>query len=115
MSAGTPSVHGEVLQSGSSVVIVRLHPPLILPIAVAASSTTYRLHVPLGLSPLKSERVVDTYGPAGAGAGNRSPVPILVAWKVPETTVAPIDATESSNVMVAFTASVPPPTSDISK
>ena len=55
----------------SDVVIVTLHPPVIDPESPVASSTTYRLHVPLGLVPLNVPRVVADPG-AGAGAGNES-------------------------------------------
>ena len=55
----------------SEVVIVTLHPPAIDPVSPVASSTTYRLHVPFGLVPVKVPRVVADPG-AGAGAGNES-------------------------------------------
>ena len=54
-----------VSHTGSSVVIARLQPPLMLPVSAPASSTTYKLHVPLGFWPLKTEANVAL--PAGAG------------------------------------------------
>ena len=57
-----------------AVVIVSVQPPEIVPISPVASSTMYRLHVPLGSVPLKIERAEPPRG-AGAGAGHVSPVP----------------------------------------
>ena len=66
---------------GIAVVILRSH-PAIEPISVGKSSTIYRLQVPFGSSPLNTlanvaaPAVAGSWkGPAGAGAGNRSPVP----------------------------------------
>ena len=51
--------------------MVMLQPPPMSPMSPPASSTTYRLHVPLGEVPSRVERVAP-YGPAGAGAGRAS-------------------------------------------
>jgi hypothetical protein len=53
------------------------HPPLKVPKSPPKSSTIYSEYVPFGAAPLKTASV-EPYGPAGAGAGNVSPVPKLV-------------------------------------
>jgi hypothetical protein len=58
------------------VTMNRSHPPAKLPESPAASSTTYRLQVPLALVPLKVENAVAPDA-TGAGAGKVSPVPEL--------------------------------------
>jgi hypothetical protein len=47
-------------------------PPILAPISPASSSTTYKLHVPFGFVPLKTDRKEPPEG-AGAGAGQLSP------------------------------------------
>ena len=59
---------------GPLVVIVMVQPPATCPVSPAASSTRYRLHVPLGLVPLKIESITLPEG-TGAGAGHVSPAP----------------------------------------
>src|SRR3977135_1325818 len=64
------------------VEMLKLHPPVMVPTSPPRSSTTYRLQVPFGFSPLKAARVSVPhgapsppglkYGPAGAGAANGS-------------------------------------------
>jgi hypothetical protein len=56
---------------GPTVVTVRVQPPTIWPRPVIVSSTRYRLHVPLGLVPLKIDSAEPPKG-AGAGAGHVS-------------------------------------------
>ena len=62
----------EVATAASSVVIVRLQPPLIDPMSPVASSTMYRLQVPLGLVPENAAASVRCVLGAGAGDGNES-------------------------------------------
>src|SRR6266487_3882058 len=64
--------------------IVTLQPPLMFPTSPTASSSTYKLHVPFGLVPLKPDSTTG-YGPAGAGAGNVSPGSKSVGLNVPDT------------------------------
>src|SRR5262249_3096087 len=104
--------HG-VVQVRTSCVSVILQPPEKLPRSPAASSTTYRLHVPFGLppaAPVKAEVSVSVptgagfrYGPAGAGAANVSPAPTLLGLYVPLAS-GPASgnklAAESSRVML---------------
>ena len=59
------------------VVSVKLQPPAMVPRSCDASSTTYSDQAPFGLVPMKSD-AVSLYGPAGAGAGNGSPLSKLV-------------------------------------
>jgi hypothetical protein len=64
------------------VVKFKLHPPSIVPTSSPIASTTYRLQVPFGFTPLNAARVSVPhgvpippglrYGPAGAGAANGS-------------------------------------------
>jgi hypothetical protein len=64
------------------VLMLKLHPPVMVPTSPPRSSTTYRLQVPFGFSPLKAANVSVPhgapsppglkYGPAGAGAANGS-------------------------------------------
>jgi hypothetical protein len=56
-----------VVEPEVAVVMFRHQPPLMLVIARALSSTTYRFHVPLGLPPLNVESEVDPewVGPLG--------------------------------------------------
>ena len=69
-----------VATAASSVVIVRLQPPLMLPTSPVVSSTMYRLHVPLGAVPVNAAAsVVLTLG-AGAGAGKESGFPTRCWW-----------------------------------
>jgi len=56
-----------------SVVIFNSHPPLIVPVSPAASSTTYSDHVPFGAVPTNVDNDEPPAG-AGAGAGKVSPV-----------------------------------------
>jgi hypothetical protein len=58
------------------------HPEAMTPVSDPASSTTYRLHVPFALNPLKSSRLTFPLG-VGAGAGNTSPVPKFRGWYDP--------------------------------
>ena len=51
--------------------IASAHPCPMLPVFEAVSSRTYSDHVPLAPTPLKADRFV-TYGPLGAGPGNKS-------------------------------------------
>ena len=71
----------------------------------------YRLQVPDGSVASKTDMLVP-YGPAGAGPGN-TPAPRLVGRNVPDTMGVDMAGPSSSNVIVAFTASVPPPMRDI--
>ena len=104
-----------VAQTPPSVMMLISHPPVIVPESVPKSSTTYSDHVPFGAVPTKVDRADEPVTGVGAGAGNGSPVPRLVALYVPVTKAAVVmEATaSSSSVRVTFTASVPPPTSDI--
>src|SRR5262245_49708708 len=105
MLAGMLSAHGELQQAGSEVVMLKLHPPLIVPVSPPRSSTTYRLQVPLGFRPLNTESCCGSgYGPAGAGAGKGSEVPLFVGLNVPETMVPGMASPASSNVRLALTA-----------
>ena len=63
--------------AGPVVVMVRLHPPLMLPPEPELSSTTYKDQTPLADCPLNVAKVVP-YGAAGAGEANVSPPPMLV-------------------------------------
>src|SRR5919197_1626 len=68
--AATRSRRSAIFCSGASpAVMSRLQPPEIEPTSWFESSITYRLQVPFGSVPLKTDRD-DPYGPAGAGAGN---------------------------------------------
>src|SRR5882724_508433 len=73
-----------LLTTSTDESIVRLQPPFIFPTSAAVSSTTYKLHVPFGLVPLKPDKAAG-YGPAGAGAGNGSPGSKSVGLNVPVT------------------------------
>src|ERR1043166_3257754 len=70
------------------VLMVRFHPPEILPESGLASSTANRLQVPLGSTPLKADRVArELELPDGAGGGrsNSRYESLLVGLNVPET------------------------------
>src|SRR2546426_317146 len=99
-----------------TVVPVNLHPPPNEPWSPTPSSTTYNDHVPLADCPLNADNAVP-YGPAGAGAGNVSPVSKSVGLYVPET-IGPLSANPepapSDNVRFTLFTPVPPPTSDSS-
>src|SRR5262245_25367333 len=56
---------------GKVEVILRLQPPATDPTSAPASSTTYKLQVPLGFTPLNTDNVALRV-PTGAGAGNGS-------------------------------------------
>ena len=59
------SPHG-VVQTAVEVVMLKAQPPAIVPASPAAKSNTYRLQVPFGFPPLKTDaKVAD---PAGAGS-----------------------------------------------
>src|SRR6266568_3393938 len=65
----------------------RLQPPLMAPVLPKpSSSTTYRLQVPFGSVPLKTERLGE-YGALGAAGGNVSELPslLLVGLKEPDS------------------------------
>ena len=71
-----------VANAAPAVVMSILQPPEKLPESPPVSSTTYKLQVPFGPVPLKTEANVavpcvagSLYGPAGAGAAKVSPVP----------------------------------------
>src|SRR5678809_1151314 len=66
-----------------TVVMVIFHPPAKLPASPAPSSLTYKAQVPFGACPLKAAKFAE-YGPDGAGAGQVSPVPMLVGLYVPD-------------------------------
>ncbi len=101
--------------SGVSALISTHQPPLMLPLSPAASSTTYRLQVPLGSVPLKTASWVAAEG-AGAGAGKVSPVPKFVGLYVPEVISVEsgsVEAAASSNTRSTFTMALLPPASDM--
>lgn len=73
------SPHG-VVHTAVEVVMLKAQPPAIVPLSPAAKSNTYRLQVPFGFPPLKTDaNVADPagagswLGPPGAGAGKTSP------------------------------------------
>src|SRR5213080_1554448 len=83
---------------------LRVQPPAMLPLSLAASSRTYSDQVPFGSSPLKADNVVP-YGPPGAGLGKVSPVTKSVGLYVPATMAelsGSLDAAASSNVSVTL-------------
>src|SRR5262245_32496206 len=88
----------------------RDQPPAKLPVSELASSITYRLQVPLGLVPLKTER----NDPAALSAPSLPTK--FVGLNVPET-IPPEsgkpEAAASSKVKLTPTASSEPPTSDM--
>ena len=56
MDGAVFGLHGEV-QTGVSVVILSVQPPAIVPESPVAPSSTYRLQVPFGFVPLKTDNV----------------------------------------------------------
>jgi hypothetical protein len=87
-----------------------IDPPL-----AARSSWTYRLHVPFGLVPSKTDSDAMPVG-TGAGAGNGSMLPLLKGWNVPDTSGPESGsgaAASSSRTRLTSTASAVPPASDI--
>src|SRR5215212_282442 len=93
---------------------VKPHPPDMLPLRGLLSSNTYRLQVPFGLAPSNTESS-EPYGPAGAGEGNVSPLPMFVGLKSPVTSCV-LSASElaasSSNTKLMPLMPLVPPTSD---
>ena len=87
----------------------------VLPESPPRSSTTYRLQVPFGFVPLKTESALPPLG-VGAGAGKRSPSPTFVGWKLPLTRGPESGSGEpaaSFSPIVRCIAPMLPPTSDI--
>jgi hypothetical protein len=87
---------------------------MMLPESAARSSTTYRLQVPFGFVPLKTESALPPLG-VGAGAGKTSPAPKFVGSKTPLTSGSELGSGEpaaSSSPMVRCITSLLPPTSD---
>src|SRR5437879_4164055 len=69
------------------VLIVRFHPPEIIPASGLASSTAKRLQVPLGSMPLKTDKVATALELPGGAGGGRSKSKYgsrLVGLKVPD-------------------------------
>src|SRR5882724_7938970 len=66
------------------LVVMFMVQPESIPRSILSSSSTYKLHVPFGSVPLKTESADPPDG-AGAGPGNGSPAPALVGLNVPET------------------------------
>ena len=88
---------------------------VMLPESPPRSSTTYRLQVPFGFVPLKTESSLPPLG-VGAGAGKRSPAPKFVGWKMPLTSGPESGSGEpaaSFSPIVRCIASMLPPTSDV--
>ena len=73
---GAPVV--EVATAATSVEMIRLQPPAIVPTAPVASSTAYRCQVPFGLMPENAPANVVWVDGLGAGVGKLSPPPLFV-------------------------------------
>src|SRR5262245_49807517 len=106
---------GVGLWRGTTAVSVRLQPPARAPPSHQESSTTYRLHVPLGSWPLKALRAVAPEG-SGAGAGKKSAIPPSrsVGRYLPDWTEESVSSLGASSSKVRVTSERPePPASDI--
>src|SRR6185503_20973464 len=104
-------VIGAELQVRVSVRMLRLQ-LVMLPAWPFASSTTKRLHVPLGFVSLKTD---NTDPPEGACVGNVSPAPTFVGLNVPVVSGPASDilaAALSSRFIVKLLTAMLPPTSD---
>ena len=95
----------------TSLNTVRHQPPAIVPTSTPSSSTTNRLHTPLGSVLLNVANVVAPDG-AGAGAGHESvAAPRFVGRYVPVTSGVPAAGALSTNVRFAPVTSTRPPAS----